>query len=246
MSRGFVRNVHLVWLRRSRALVIAGTVAAGLTAGAGAAVAGTAPQAGEQEISYLGLRPSVPNSWPVVDLSAGSTTCVRFDRHVVYLGTPGARQDCPAKLVGRTEALLVQPATSPTDTATSTEDTTSHDISVTGPTASVTATYDTDRAALTSVSASAGLPAPVPQARPRAGGVRPRATAGGFVSVFPDGVPLPNSSNLNFAEGQTIADMFGNHTSGGGQAHAGTTPTGCRTPATEPVHPRRNSARSRR
>jgi hypothetical protein len=36
--------------------------------------------------------------------------CVRFDRHVLYLGTPGRNQDCPSTLIGTTEALLVQPA----------------------------------------------------------------------------------------------------------------------------------------
>ena len=36
--------------------------------------------------------------------------CVRFDRHAVYLGAPSAQQRCPAHAVGRTEAILLQPA----------------------------------------------------------------------------------------------------------------------------------------
>jgi hypothetical protein len=34
---------------------------------------------------------------------------VRFDRHALYLGTPGADENCPARAVGRTEALLLEP-----------------------------------------------------------------------------------------------------------------------------------------
>ena len=36
--------------------------------------------------------------------------CVRFDRHAVYLGAPTAQERCPAHAVGRTEAILLQPA----------------------------------------------------------------------------------------------------------------------------------------
>ncbi len=34
---------------------------------------------------------------------------MRFNRHAVYLGAPGARQRCPAHAIGRTEAILVEP-----------------------------------------------------------------------------------------------------------------------------------------
>ena len=53
----------------------------------------------------------MPASWPVYDLAADPATCVRFNRHAVYLGQPGARQRCPAHAVGRTEAILVAPLT---------------------------------------------------------------------------------------------------------------------------------------
>ena len=33
------------------------------------------------------------------------------------------------------------------------------------------------------------------------------ATAGSFIAVFPDGVPVPNSSNVNFGSGQTIPNL---------------------------------------
>jgi hypothetical protein len=34
---------------------------------------------------------------------------VRFDVHAVYLGHPGADMNCPAGLVGRVDAVLVEP-----------------------------------------------------------------------------------------------------------------------------------------
>jgi hypothetical protein len=187
-----------------RAVVVAGVTSVALAVGVGAAVAGTAPQAGEQQVSYLGMHFAVPADWSVVHVSADSTTCVRFDRHAVYLGTPGARQDCPAGVVGRTEALLVQPATTPASTTTATEDTTSHDITVAGPTVSITATYDTDRAALTRVLASAGLPAPVAQRPLAAGAIRARATAAAlptdatnFTGIGFDACEAPNTTVMN-------------------------------------------------
>ena len=63
-----------------------------------------------QMLRYHGYRLVVPSSWPVYRLSTSSTTCVRFDRHAVYLGRPGANQRCPAHAAGRTEAIQVAPA----------------------------------------------------------------------------------------------------------------------------------------
>jgi hypothetical protein len=60
-------------------------------------------------VRYHGYKLTVPASWPVFDLAADPTTCVRFNRHAVYLGSPGAFQRCPAHAVGRTEAILVSP-----------------------------------------------------------------------------------------------------------------------------------------
>src|SRR5205085_1910731 len=56
---------------------------------------------------------SVPPTWPVFDLWAHPGTCVRFNRHAVYLGRPGADQQCPAQAAGRTEAILVEPLSPP-------------------------------------------------------------------------------------------------------------------------------------
>jgi hypothetical protein len=62
-------------------------------------------------VRYHGLRLNVPANWPVYHLTASSRTCVRFNRHALYLGAPSAVQDCPAHTVGRTEAILVAPGT---------------------------------------------------------------------------------------------------------------------------------------
>src|SRR5215510_14609535 len=72
--------------------------------------ASTAPtMSGFQAVVYGGLRFQVPDDWPVYDLAKDPTRCVRFDQHAVYLGHPGADQRCPAHLVGRTTALLIEP-----------------------------------------------------------------------------------------------------------------------------------------
>ncbi len=86
-----------------------GTAATPTSVGSAASTISTAAQ---QRVTYGGLALDVPNGWAVVDLSAHPTTCVRFDVHVVYLGTPGAVQDCPAVVEGHTEAILLQPTPS--------------------------------------------------------------------------------------------------------------------------------------
>ncbi len=60
-------------------------------------------------VVYDGYRMAVPASWPVFDLAASPRTCVRFNRHAVYLGVPGNDQLCQSSGVGRTEAILVSP-----------------------------------------------------------------------------------------------------------------------------------------
>jgi hypothetical protein len=93
-----------------------GSLALGVLALAGAAVlalAGPAQAAPiatpTRDVAYHGYHLSVPVGWSVVDLARNPDSCVRFDRHAVYLGRPGADQQCPAHLVGRTEAVVVEP-----------------------------------------------------------------------------------------------------------------------------------------
>ncbi|QKW34962.1 DUF1906 domain-containing protein [Actinomadura sp. NAK00032] len=72
--------------------------------------AGAPGAAGPRVVEYRGLRVPVPAGWAVHRLDADPTRCVRYDRHAVYLGRPGPQQDCPARVVGRTEAVHIQPA----------------------------------------------------------------------------------------------------------------------------------------
>ncbi|HEX9505762.1 MAG TPA: hypothetical protein VGA62_07115, partial [Acidimicrobiia bacterium] len=63
-----------------------------------------------RSVSYRGVQFDVPSDWPVYDLEADPSTCVRFDVHAVYLGAGSADMQCPAGIVGRAEAIQVQAA----------------------------------------------------------------------------------------------------------------------------------------
>lgn len=99
-------------LRVTVPLLSAGVV---LTLGASMAAAQAATSARDAEatqaIDYQGYHADVPASWPVYDLASEPTRCVRYDQHAVYLGRAGADQLCPPHVMGRTEALHVEPAT---------------------------------------------------------------------------------------------------------------------------------------
>jgi Domain of unknown function (DUF1906) len=114
---------------------------------------------------------------------------VRFDRHAVYLGSPGQEQNCPSGLVGRTEALVVRP--SGATTATSVDNAVAHEITATATGVTITATYGSDRALVTKILGDAGLPAPTEQvATPsgaRTGTVAPQATTATVPSTVSNG-----------------------------------------------------------
>ena len=82
---------------------------------------------------------------------------MRFDEHAVYLGAPGSTQNCPAKVIGRTEALLIEPATLAAATQI-TDLRISHEFDATAPGITVTATYGSDRTLMQTMLAAA-LPA---------------------------------------------------------------------------------------
>jgi hypothetical protein len=94
----------------------------------------TAPRtlSGFKSVEYSGVRFQVPGDWPVYDLAKDPTRCVRFDQHAVYLGHAGANQKCPAQLVGRTDAVQVEPidAVSQNTTSTATAPSTINGLSV--------------------------------------------------------------------------------------------------------------------
>ena len=97
-------------------LVVSGA-AAGEPAPAGAAAATPRPSAGTKTVTYRDLRFTVPAGWPVYDLEREPSRCVRFDVHAVYLGHPGPEQACPARVRGRTDAVLVEPLARSSDSA---------------------------------------------------------------------------------------------------------------------------------
>ncbi|MFD8775334.1 glycoside hydrolase domain-containing protein [Streptomyces sp. NPDC059916] len=99
-------------LRSSRArLRGATTVLAVLAALGTSVVAAAASPAAAKDVSYRGYHVRVPASWLVVDLTANPGTCVRLDRHAVYVGHPSdaGQASCPPGLVGRTDALVIEP-----------------------------------------------------------------------------------------------------------------------------------------
>jgi len=113
-----------------------------------------------RSVSYRGYSFEVPGSWPVIDLTRSPRDCVRFDRHAVYLGRPGRDETCPSRLVGTTEAMVIQPA--PTRSAdTSFENPVDRRITVVAPRIRVTATFDTDPTQIYRILASGFLPAPI-------------------------------------------------------------------------------------
>lgn len=64
-------------------------------------------------VRFGGYQITVPANWPVYYLDRDPAQCVRYDRHAVYLGRPGADQLCPAHLVGRADTVSVQAAAAP-------------------------------------------------------------------------------------------------------------------------------------
>jgi len=110
-------------------------------------------------VTYRGYAFTIPRSWRVVDLAAHPRQCVRFDRHVLYLGAPGREQACPAALIGTTEAVLIQPSAAHV-TPDSVVYPVDRLITVVTRRIAVTATYSTDRGRIDGILASASLRAP--------------------------------------------------------------------------------------
>lgn len=106
-------------IRRLRGATAMGVLlACAVLAGSAAALAQT-PR-GARTVRYHGLSVRVPRAWQVFDLARHPHTCVRFDRHALYLGTPGPEERCPARSIGRTEAILIAPARSSAGAASTT------------------------------------------------------------------------------------------------------------------------------
>jgi hypothetical protein len=104
-SRSRIRSRH-----PARRLTFAGLLLACLAMLTAPAIARAAGQAGAtMVVRYDSAQVRVPAAWPVIRLAAHPHACVRFNRHAVYLGVPGAQERCPVDEIGRTEALLLSP-----------------------------------------------------------------------------------------------------------------------------------------
>jgi len=93
----------------ARPIASTGAAAAPSAAATGPRAGGPGPTGGWRTVTYHGYSVRVPRSWPVYNLALRPHTCVRFNRHALYLGVPGANQRCPAEAAGRTEAILLEP-----------------------------------------------------------------------------------------------------------------------------------------
>jgi Domain of unknown function (DUF1906) len=157
------RAFRAAWTQRRSRTLAAGLLLAGMavSAGGGAspARAAAATPAGMTKLQYQGYTFEIPASWAIVRESQHPGACVRFDEHVVYVGTPASNQSCPSWLFGTTEALVIEPG--PASAArTSVENPVSREITVTAPRVSITATFDADPGVIYSILSGAELPAP--------------------------------------------------------------------------------------
>src|SRR6516165_7003994 len=124
------------------------------------AAAAAAADPGFRLVTYRGYSFKVPPSWRVVNLAQHRRACVRFDRHAVYLGTPSPGQKCPSRLLGTTEAMLVEPA-SGRAAHISEYNAVNRQVNVAAHGIHITATFDSHRSKIDRILASAGLPRPV-------------------------------------------------------------------------------------
>jgi hypothetical protein len=160
-----MRAFRAAWVRRQARSLAAGLLLAGLAVSASggadpasAAVTAASP-AGMTTLHYQGYTFEIPVSWAVIRVAKHPDSCVRFDEHVVYVGTPGANQSCPSWLFGTTEAMVIEPG--PAGAAqTSVENPVSREITVTAPRISITATFDADPGVIYTILSAAALPAP--------------------------------------------------------------------------------------
>ena len=111
-------------------------------------------------VTYRGYSFQIPSGWRVINLAHHRRACVRFDRHAVYLGTPSRSQACPSRLLGTTEAMLIEPAAHHA-ARISVWNAVSRQVIVGTRRIRITATFDTHRSQINRILASAGLPRPV-------------------------------------------------------------------------------------
>jgi hypothetical protein len=186
-------------VRRALPIIVTSVVIAGLATTAAVAQPAVPGATGPptKAVSYRGYHVAVPASWPVYDLARWPTTCVRVDVHAVYLGHPGRSQRCPAHLVGRTTALLLEPYDAIARRHVSRDASAVQMLSTRTPGANsqvlVTATYRTDRGAALAVLAAGS---PLSRARPAAEPIPTQLTPaapGGRTSATPHTSTTPST-----------------------------------------------------
>jgi hypothetical protein len=72
-----------------------------------AAEAAVGPLPRVKQVTFAGATIRVPADWPVLNLITHPHTCMRYDRHAVYLGDASPHQECPATAVGRIETVQI-------------------------------------------------------------------------------------------------------------------------------------------
>jgi hypothetical protein len=165
-----------------------------MAAGHGATPGASASASPVKNVTYLGHRFRVPASWSVVNLAAHPRTCVRFDVHAVYLGTPSAEENCPASGVGeRTEALLVQPISRSAGDGTQVLDSVDHEYVVKESGLEATGTYGSAPQLIKAILSSAGLLHGQPKAEKPA--VQKASIAKASADAATDDVPA-NATNF--------------------------------------------------
>ncbi|MFD7401671.1 glycoside hydrolase domain-containing protein [Streptomyces sp. NPDC059866] len=102
---------RMPWRTRAATAVLAVLAGIGASAVPGPALAAPPPENSRQTVTYHGYRIEVPADWQVVDLAENPRACLRFDRPAVYIGEPADQNDCPARVVGRTAGIVVEPIT---------------------------------------------------------------------------------------------------------------------------------------
>ena len=142
---------------RTAAVFAVAPLLVGLTAAESFASTPSQSAVTTKAVPYLGHVFTVPASWPVVNLAQHPGTCVRYDEHAVYLGTPSADQKCPSNVMGHTDTILIEPAAKTTKSAVA-ENAVEQRLTATAPGIEVTASYGAAGAAeVTGILTSAGL-----------------------------------------------------------------------------------------
>jgi Domain of unknown function (DUF1906) len=199
---------------RKRAFGFA-VLATALTLATGSMGTANATSPPDTEVSYRGHHFTVPDTWKVIDLAKAPRTCVRFDRHAVYLGTPSTEQSCPARTLGRTEALLVEPDGATGHAAQVTENPTARTYAASADGITVTATYGADRAAIEKVLRSDALPvggASAQRRQPAAAAVPADATS--FQGKGFDACATPSTALMNAWKGSSPYGAVGMYIGG--------------------------------